>query len=336
MPIIRTFLNNGFFVLLFIVVAIIYIAYSDTIKQDHGIVSIAETNTSITVSEQDEVNNTDEHKVVDAIGTLKPVIDSIPKAESQPEVVHDTKEGASGKIVTIDKNDAVLEKVEEKSAQLASEPPAVVTEKVLAVTTEKTPNTTDISLINEKIDVEKTLSKFQSFPEAIRAARNAATKKDYQTAEEIYFSLVAKMPSSMILGEFGNVLAAADKKDLAELSWLEAGRMMIKQNRIVDARNFADRLKKFSEKASSRLLQDIDDLAKVKKAHQLKRQEQFNKRIAKRNAQQKAQQDKRYAAQQAYIKQQKERVDAYQKEMNLYYKKLRAYHEAMQKRTFQN
>lgn len=314
MPIIRTFLNNGFFVLLFIVVAIIYIAYSDTIKQDHGIVSIAETNTSILVSGQDDVINADEHKIVDAGETLNPVIDSTHQVESQPdEVVHDTKEVASDKIVAL-----------------------VATEEVLAVTTDKISDTADVALTNEKIDVEKTLSKFQSFPEAIRAARNAATKKDYQTAEEIYFSLVAKIPSSMILGEFGNILSAADKKDLAEIAWLEAGRIMIKNNRIVDAQNFANRLKKFSEKASRTLMQDIDGITKAKKARLLKRQESFNKQVAQRNAQQKAQQDKRYAAQQAYVKQQKERIDAYQKEMKLYYKKLKAYHQAMQKRAFQN
>lgn len=360
MSIIRTILNNGFFILLLIVIAIIYLAYSDSIKKDHGLMeddandivhateskqtAIVEPVPSVVV--QDSVSSIDEPLAnetetatttsqddVAAVETPPPAAENNPvieeavtQAELLPEVVQIEKEEVQS-VVEVEK--VPVEIVAEEITTATLEPNQVAVEN-----NEVKPNTENIKVTAEvsDIDVEKVLAEYKSFDEALTSARKFATAKKFAKSEEVYYSLAEKVPSAMVLGEFGNVLYQADKKKLAELSWVEAGRALIKQNNFNAATNFAKRLKGVSEKASKAILDEINVTQQsLVVSQQAKRKQQqaarnfareaYLKKLAKYNAERKAHQDARNVKQ-----------NAYNKELQAYYKKLDAYNKAMQQR----
>lgn len=286
MPIIRSFLNSGFLILLLIVVGIIYIAYSDTIKRDHGLFAIDKVSDIL-------FNEKESHKK-----------EEIETNSLTSKVTTDEKKAVKPQVI-------VKAKVVEKATLVEIiTPPKKEAVKIITAT-------------NSEINKEKVLLKYSSFAEAIGDARDAYFKKEYKKAEKIYSSLVEKMPNSDVFGEFGDVLFAMGKKDLAAISWFEAGRSLINDGRVKDAIKFANNLKQVSEKASKDILGEVEIVRQKAQEHAKKLQEQNDKEIVEYYANLNRQYDERIAKQ-------KQRMDKYREDMDLYYKRLRLYQKSMQ------
>ena len=388
MSIIRTVLNNGFFILLLIVIAIIYIAYSDAIKKDHGLME-SEPSSSIPLTKlkQEDGNEAllSNNDVVDELNTENNEPEAIEILAKAEEVVVEDKTAQSTSDVvelSVENNEpetieilakAELAVVEDKT--VADEKPpqtvAIPVEATVVLETAKVELSEEIDVVDsvkkpqepksvkrsEPIDVEKVLSNYPSFVAALSAARKFATAKEYSQSEEIYYSLTDKMPNATVLGEFGDVLHQSGKDDLAELSWIEAGRALIKNNRLNEATVFAKRLAAISEKASKAILVEAELAQEKRKELAAKQQEQRQQQVAQYNAKVKQRQDAVKFAREAYLKKmakyhadkkawwdaenkkrqsynqvKQQQLEVYRKKMQDYYQKLNAYYKTMQSR----
>lgn len=249
MFIIRTLLNNGFFILLLIILAIIFIAYPDTIKKDNDLLSTNETEKTVDLAENEQISATEPvtKKIVADVElpkTKDPTLEEIEPSSISQEMVIEPE--------TIEVEVIETEVIEPKNKETNTQ----ITEKIKA-NKEELNNLDFATAIDKNINVEEVLSRYRSFDEAINAARSAEKIED---AKIIYYSLAAKVPSAMVLGEFGNVLFHAGKKDLAELAWIEAGRILVKENKINEAVDFAKRLKNVSSNAADAILKEVAEV----------------------------------------------------------------------------
>lgn len=287
MSITRVFLNNGFFVLLFIIIAIIYIAYSDVIKQDHDL--LEDKNPTQSTEQVTSIENTIKSIVKKKVENI---VDKSVTYEASELAVKDTE-----KSVEVEKTADIFAKEEVKNEENNIADELAIKDIEEPVELEKPANEV-VDNNKVEIDVKKTLSKYSSFVEAIGVARDAFYNKEFVKAEEIYYSLVAKKPTAMLLDEFGNVLFEVGKKDLADISWFEAGRKLIKNNRINAAVSYANRLRPISKVTAENILKEVDIAIKARESFMLE--------------------------------QQKDMETSYQKEIKIYRQKLKNYNEAMQ------
>ena len=331
MSIVRSLLNNGFFILLLAVVAIIYIAYSDSIKKDHGLVKSDQLVTDQLMPDEHDAKETDESNIVVTLKEERQVVsESINLKQQQEEVLEVetvTNIPPEKTIPEVEVEEKVVEEVvvklvlEENLDQDSNEKL-----KAIASSDAETP------LNNDKIDAEKVLSEYKSFSEAIAAARKAVSDKNLLKAEEIYYSLAEKVPSEEVFGEFGNVLYHSGKQGEAEGFWFKAGKLLIKKGKIKETIKFANRLEAVSKVTQKKLLKEVEVVRQEKqeKAEKLKT-ENDNKideyySVIKNEDQRKA---KKY---QEMLEQQRKRVEVYNMEVKEYYEKLNAYNRAIQEK----
>ncbi len=243
----------------------------------------------------------------------------------------------------------------------ANQKPQTTKAKVKAKTANETSTANPQN--NAAIDVVAVLSNFNSFPEAINAARSAFYAHDLPKAEEIYYSLVAKTPTAEVLLEFGNVLAQSGKLDLANIAWIEAGQILIKTNRVYDAISLGNHLSSISSNASQTILNNAQQALSMQQSQQQKvlladqqnQQQQADARQKKwqaeaklreemlknyqakikqqleaQNAYWRAQIEDQFANKESYLNQQAARLNEYNKQMQDYYQRLRFYYNDMQ------
>lgn len=306
MSIIRTLLNNGFFILLLIVMVVVYLAYSDSIKQDHGLV-VSEKASQPLVEQSD----------------LKQQEIVAEKTEIVVEEVESTVEAEETSNASVENSKVVLKKDLNKSENES-------------VKESSNKNNFEIVLKNSEIDVEKVLSKYNSFSEAIGAARQATSNKEFSKAEDIYYSLVERMPSADVFGEFGDVLYASGKKELAGLAWFEAARMLINKKMYKETLKFANSLKTSSKTTHEKIISEMEVVRKEKQELAIKLRKKNDQKIADYYAALKKEDEAKTLKRQAMIKQQRERIDAYNVELKEYYKKLDAYNKMMRERFLPN
>jgi len=312
MSIVRTLLNNGFFILLLAVVAIVYIAYSDSIKKDHELVKSLQLVTDQLTPDDHDAEETDEKQVVSEDFNLK-------QQEEVLEIETVVNISAEKIIPEVEVEEKVVVLVLEESLDQASN-------KELKETA-----SSDVkgSLNKKKIDAEKVLSEYKSFSEAIAAARKAVSDKNLLKAEEVYYSLAEKVPSEEVFGEFGNVLYHSGKQGEAEGFWFKASKLLIKKGNIKEAVKFANRLEAVSKVTQKKILKEVE-LVRQEKAKKLKTEgdnkidEDYS--VIKNEYQRKAE---KY---QEMLEQQRKRVEAYNIEIKEYYEKLNAYNRAIQEK----
>ncbi|MEA3405329.1 MAG: hypothetical protein U9R28_06270 [Pseudomonadota bacterium] len=280
MALIRAFLNNGFFVLVLIVAVTLYLAYSDSVKRDHGLLdkptNHVETDTQQTASE-----------VVASIeveASEPAIVEVTPAAEDTPQVVEPTievtekatAEETPVEAVTttvepaVEAVENVAETVSEAVVETATAIATVVAPLVSEKTTEKMPTVvaetqtepavptqiktkqatfqfptydeTNLQAILDDKTLTEGVPEFASTEEAYAAARQAFYDQDYLTSEKIYFSMARKNPTANAVGELGNVLFIDGKKEWANRAWLESAKLLIQENRVKDAYTLANRL----------------------------------------------------------------------------------------------
>jgi len=284
MSIIKTFLNNGFFVLLLAAVVILYIAYS--------------------TSSKDEVSLAKEELVV-----MAPVAE-----DEEPSV-------------------SVIEVIENSVVELV---------EVLVPAQNKESEEVASSVLNNakeeesKVDVNEVLSQFGSFQEAINAARKAFHEQDFLGAEKIYYALAAKTPTPSVLGEFGNTLFQSGKKELADIAWIDAGKMLIQSNRTNEAMRLGNQLSIISGKASKEILDAVFKVMNkpvprqqvfsvLNKQEILDYQQQIQQKMERENAYWKKRVEASFLKKEQYMNEQKIRMDEYAKQMQIYYENLKIF-----------
>lgn len=382
MSIIRTLLNNGFFVLLLVVAVTLYLAYSDDIKRDHGLLPEQAAEAS---SEPDHTAPETAQIVADTVieqpaETTAETIETANKSEvtgevekTQPLVSAPSIEtpAAERQVASTQKTAQPPAEVHEKTADVPSHketsPEALPvtktaaeekpTAKSTAAAVEALPEAQKPAVQSALIDSTTqnhadVLKQFSSPQEAINAARSAFYKKDFETAEKIYFAMAFKTKKADVIGELANVLYANKKIDWAKQAWLESASQLVEENRIQDAMILSNRLAPVAPKTSQQIAQNIQRLIQHKnKVNQPKMPTiaEQKARMQAYQAQMKAYQKK---MQQHYsqavpnmpkttpfapsIAEQKAHAEAYRKQVEAYQAKMRAYHEAQRQKMIQS
>jgi hypothetical protein len=278
MSIIRAILNNGFFFIVLIVGAALYLAYSDNIKRDHGLLP----------EEPKTIAESTEHKAIPASGktekqkvaetAIEPIVDQHELTVDTPKSAPDTKEAEAATIVQTEINIEEVPATENPAntpqqivVTAASEQfeetieiPAKSTDDTVKTdaktkieqtsdavnTAEKSANkdnenqilTSELDSILDDGNIKVSTPSFDNQTDAVNAAREAASKKDYMTAAKIYIETVKKQPSANLVGELAQTLYKADKKEWAAKAWLESAKMLVAENRFAEAAMLSSRL----------------------------------------------------------------------------------------------
>ncbi|MGC9385844.1 MAG: hypothetical protein ACP5D0_02775 [Hydrogenovibrio sp.] len=234
MSIFRAILNNGFFILLLLVIVTLYLAYSDSIKRDHGILSESNTDVAAPHSASNEAGKTT------ASAEVAPV-----EVNVEPEQTSSNNAPKSAPSTASDNTAQAPEPDTDPSAEATTETADGTAQTARQAATQ--PDDTDVLIVTEDIvtseeDPRELLKAYKSFPEAVQAARHAAEQKDYTQAEKLYFALALVTRDPNMAGELGNILYQDNKPEWAEKAWLEAARMLIMQGQYGQAMQFAQRL----------------------------------------------------------------------------------------------
>ena len=310
MSVIRTLLNNGFFVLLLLVGATLYLAYSDKIKEDHGLITPTEVaHTETTVTEEpaqlapEATPEVTEEPKAEAVSEA-PVVETTPSAEVAPETVATPEPEVAAPVTEVATTEPETAAPEATVATTpAAEDPAIEIPE-----TEAAPSLPPMD--------ESVLAQFKSAEEAIAAARQAFYEKDYVTAQKIYFPLAFKSQQADILGELANVLYADDKQDWAKKAWLESAKLLVKEGRLNDAMLLAQRLRPVAPQEAAEIAENLHKLHQAQVEQQRLAQQQAMEAKAQQEAALEAEQAKqREAEQQAQLKAQQDAQAQYQAQM---------------------
>ncbi|MEA1989565.1 MAG: hypothetical protein U9N57_10235 [Pseudomonadota bacterium] len=309
MSLIRAILNNGFFFIVLIVAAAVYLAYSDNIKRDHGLLPEEPTTVANEESHQPKAVNmtsapaviatTDEstpsENNVDTAPEKDVVISESPSKQtpstesenltSQSEEIPTAEAVAAVVMVSnplIDNNDSnEAASTEQDSENIettktdVNEPTAPVNQASLQNTTVLTPEL-DAILNDDNMSIKT--PDFKTQQEALVAAHEATTKEDYLTAAKIYMDTAKKQPSANVVGLLAQSLYQADKKEWAAKAWLESAKMLVAENRFKEAAMLSARLAPIAP-AEAREIQM--NLQKMHQAHMAKKRAAMKARMIK-------------------------------------------------------
>lgn len=318
MTMIRMLLNNGFFVLFLMVAATIYIAYGEQPTQETKTAEVktqAQATMSKTVATAQKAKTpteTPKHET-----TKHAVVPKKPKAAMSP-IPQQTKHAE----VTPKPKTELAPVTEQKTVAVEPSPKKPTNATKAKRTTTSEDDDEEISIPETEALPQpnmQVLAQFKTPQAALNAARAAFYKKDYLTAEKIYFALAFKTKQPDVVGELANTLYADKKTDWAEQAWLKSAQLLVQTGRINHAMILANRLQPVAPNVSK----------KIRKALQAMQQE----RMAKAEAAAMKQQNRYTPHQKAQIPQipshepQEARIKAYQKQMQAYQQKLKAYYQ---------
>jgi len=309
MSLIRAILNNGFFFIVLIVAAAVYLAYSDNIKRDHGLLPEEPTTVANEETHQPKaVNTTSAPAVIAATDESTPsenngdtapekdvVISEAPsiqtpstEGETLPdqskeaplaEAVAPTTMAAEALNTNSSSNEAALTQQDSENIETAktdvNEASAPVNQASLQSSKVLTPEL-DTILNDDKMSAKT--PDFKTQQEALAAAQEATTKEDYLTAAKIYMDTARKQPSANVVGLLAQSLYQADKKEWAAKAWLESAKMLVAENRFREAAMLSSRLAPIAP-AEAREIQM--NLQKMHQAHMAKKQEAMKARMLK-------------------------------------------------------
>lgn len=369
MSIIRTLLNNGFFVLLLVVAVTLYLAYSDDIKRDHGL--LPEQTAEMPTESVNDAANTEEvasdtsnemtmetkptavevvevAKAEKVVETSEPVASApVQATTTQPEVKEATPAPSPAQTATETVTDSTPETLAVNETLAEDKAPSQTAETQPEPSEAKAkPQTTSASQNHDEV-----LKQFASPQEAINAARSAFYNKDYDMAEKIYFAMAFKTQKADVIGELANVLYVNKKIDWAKQAWLEAASQLVEENRVQDAMVLSNRLAPIAPKTSQKIAQNIQRLTQHNNQASQPKMPSMAEQKARMQAYQAKMQAYQQKMQQRYsqpapnmpktapaapsIAEQKARAEAYRKQVEAYQTKMRAYHEAQRQKIMQ-
>jgi len=286
MSIIRAILNNGFFIIVLIVASVLYIAYSDNIKRDHGLLpdnahkktpmaashdttkkaepTTVETNSDST---SDLVESVEQNKQAD-----EPLNVAAAHTDTSPEVAVPTSEPMSDNNQEPEKadltvNTAVASKAESKSveeepagAKVTLEKPVESHDNPSTVAQKQTSSVLTSELDKILDDSSQQQPRFESEAAALSAARQSMMQRDFETAARIYFDVATKAPSANNTGELARALYLAGKKDWAARAWLESAKQLVAEKRLPEAGMLASRLMPFAPQVSNEIRMNLQKI----------------------------------------------------------------------------
>ncbi len=298
MGILRALINNTFFVLLLLVAVTLYIAFSDSIKEDHGIKPETQAVVQHFASQESlhQVKSPEE-KVESNTPAVTPVAEATQKEPVQKAEVSSDVEEVQPKVQpsTATKEDehkptvveqtkvqpeAQILKTPSKTIETAEAPQSDVT---VAQSQNKQPKTegkvTEVKTDTDenkpaqptqamtKEEAKKILSAYPSSKAALSAAEKAYQAKNFKKSEEVLFAMTLWQPTPNLLGALGNVFYADHKIDWAKRAWAAAADQLIRQGQFDKAIKMAQALKS----VASDLTQAILQRAQVKKSKDTKK-----------------------------------------------------------------
>jgi len=295
MSIIRAILNNGFFFIVLIVATTLYLAYSDSIKRDHGLLpeqtNIAENTlhnnvAEPTVSKVEIENHSDTNTNTETPSSADTNTDSVPVASSEAteallpietaettpveeEQATSTPETEASEVVTetAQPENTLANNSETQSTEMPADTvnqsqPASQSENAKA---SESVLTAELDSILDDSNSATNVAIFASQAEAVTAARQAASKQDYTTATKIYLDIAKKAPSANLVGELAYTLYKAGKTEWAAKAWLESAKMLVAEKRFNEAAMLSNRLMPIAPKASKEIQMNLQ---KIYQAHQ--------------------------------------------------------------------
>ncbi len=301
MPLIRAILNNGFFFIVLIVATALYLAYSDNIKRDHGLLAddsaspeLNEPQSQPTVEVASIALKSDRLVEAPAIADKVESIDVVAKPSQPMESVENSSETA---VVAAIENTAEIMATEATVVQPELDPPSTPATEApqpeIKTTEDKAPesvvacisnNTNTDEVTNAPLttqDAEQTtqaseqtpIPEFNSAEQALQAARQAVENKDLLTAEKIYFDIVDKRPSANVLGELAYVLHTIGKTDWAQKSWIDSAKLLVAEGRFQEAMTLANRLAPIAPKAAREIGMNVNKIMYARNLQKAQRQQ---------------------------------------------------------------
>ena len=309
MSLIRAILNNGFFFIVLIVAAGVYLAYSDNIKRDHGLLPEEPTTVAKEESHQPKaVNMTNAPGIIVTTDESTPSENKVDKAPEKDVVLSEaslietpstesenlTNQSEEAPVAaTVAANEVIPEPLIANSASNEADSNEQDSENIETTKTdvnEASEQVNQASLENTKVlttELDSILNddsmsiktpEFKTQQEALAAAHEATTKKDHLTAAKIYMDTTKKQPSANVVGLLAQSLHQADKKEWAAKAWLESAKMLVAENRFSEAAMLSSRLAPIAP-AEAREIQM--NLQKMHQAYMAKKHEAMKARMLK-------------------------------------------------------
>ena len=297
MKLFRILINNTFFMLLLLVAATIYIALSDSIKKDHGIMvevkheverlmehkpviadkdsGVAENMAHVDVLEQNKLEQNKLEQPVEktAINSTNKSVQKEIEEVAQTEVTRKTViqteiEQAEHSEVQVKKN-VKTESVNEQSEIMAvvhvKQPEPVSQDQAVnhsvheKASSQSQSDSTVINSFMSKEEAQAILKEYVSSQAVFNAALKAYQEKDYIKAEKLLFALSLWRPTPQILGALGNVFYTNQKHDWAKRAWAAAANLLIRQGNLKAAKMHAQAINKVAPDLNQQIQQRIQE-----------------------------------------------------------------------------
>jgi len=266
MSVIRAILNNGLSIIVLIVAITLYLAYSDSIKRDHGITDhtnqpIASNQTHSDQALQNEAdhshknNSAQENSHADTTATdAHLVATNEENTVLADNIAQQPTEATKIVIVTAqtegsDLNNATNTSETEDSAKNQANENVTEVQAKPAIKAVINPETANTDVAN-----------FASIDEAMQAARDAEQKQDFATSSRIYLDIAANQPSANILGYLANSLHQDGKQQQAKQAWIDSAKLLVKENRLQDASMLASRLIPYAPEVAQNIHMNVQKI----------------------------------------------------------------------------
>ncbi|MDX1352527.1 MAG: hypothetical protein R3254_05900, partial [Thiomicrorhabdus sp.] len=296
MSIIRAILNNGFFFIVLIVATAVYLAYSDNIKRDHGI--LTENTASAADSEPVKNSQITAKESIDKHATPQAQELSIPSSESNnmtiasEEPAHDNQQQPTAEQATEQNGDiAETSLIQTDDTSTQADSAKVMNQQNNQAQEDIAPQESNqekltdsiftaelVSMLNDQNSGTK-MPQFASKEEALSAAQQASAKQEHLTAAKIYYDVITKAPSTNIVGQFALSLYQAGKTEWAEKAWLISAKMLVAENREHEAAILAARLTPISPKTAQEIQFNLQKIQQQRMADSAQKMQANQPRI---------------------------------------------------------
>ena len=285
------FINNTFLIWLLLVVVTLYIAFSNSIKKDHGLVETSSKHEmAIAPTEPDQITEKIEAKVESPADTHAE--EQAPKATgTSSQQLPDEKQEKSGQASSqkqdnivptsqsVDNQPTQGKETEQIQTTKEEKPVATVQKQVNATLKQPTMQASQSSTVDETVqekkhssqavpqllskeEAKKLLKTFASPKDAMDAALKAYHLQDYAQAEKILYALSLWQPSPDILGALGNVFYKDNQLDWAKRAWAAAVNVLIQRGEFKAVHNYAEQLKTVAPDLAQQIKQKVQQVEK--------------------------------------------------------------------------
>ncbi|GAB6068912.1 hypothetical protein JCM30760_00090 [Thiomicrorhabdus hydrogeniphila] len=286
MSLIRAILNNGFFIIVLIVAITLYLAYSDSIKQDHGI----ENNANQTIASHSQPNDQASQNKPNNVQKNDTQPENIKTSTETPQLTENTtklvkqhnhsvtpseestpiKETAQHENKAIETTETVIVAMQTDDSTADTNTAELNTKEPSANTTNEAKPTVKAEIAPETTNTNTEIANFASVEQAMQAAQNADRKQDFATSSRIYLDIAANQPSANILGYLANALYQDGKQKQAGQAWLDSAKLLVKENRLQDASMLASRLSPYAPAVAQEIRMNVQKI----QYHQMVKQQQ--------------------------------------------------------------